>query len=713
MRKLHRVHEHGITNASVLERAGLDHRKQLHIRSQQQLRCLQQDTERATFLIETELQQATVLHSEIEQLALLDTSTCLTPINRRHITPMTCPVCGVTFDGAPSLHKHIQAKHPDLNKAARIHFNRAEHSLFGLPFCRFCRVRCGDWHALEKHTTQGMCMRLKQGFAANLSLAEILDQVRAEEKATPPTPPAEHIIQTQATELCQHVVFQTPLHEVPKHFAYIRSFADVCALCGQRLQQASRVKSHWQRQHARAWDLAQQDAASTAKSMLAVFNTPCQFCGSTAKNTKQHVDKCSAFFQVAAIRHLLHQGHLVATLTAQKAPALKPHETQPAYKSFALRNTPLGKAFHGKLVVGSGVQTPGDAKEMNPVSTLTTAHGHVGGQVPAFIVDTIVLCFESVAHGPIRTTVWLLGLKSDLVLSDTTLVAHCTVMTGAEMETETEEMHFFTKYWPTAAGAPPNAALQADPEEEPPQKWPKLQDKGDGKNKDTRSKGRNQWGGKRQHPPKHQQPSSWGWQGNDRANGEVSYELMMQVQRLLLRHEDCLSLIRAEYGFVMFFRIDVPCSVIRPLFEAQKLWRQTKETSPEQLTKPMRTTLMACLIKELTQRITQFQEPGQVGTDRDGLPHAKVLATLAAMDALISIPDTLQRFHPTRPLTAEMSGTVLPFCLMTGMRTKEADTLNSYMRELSNNACTQLLAMNMRPERPQRSALAQLIARQL
>ena len=212
----------------------------------------------------------------------------------------------------------------------------------------------------------------------------------------------------------------------------------------------------------------------------------------------------------------------------------------------------------------------------------------------------------------------------------------------------------------------------------------------------------------------------------------------MQVQRLLLRHEDCLSLIRAEYGFVMFFRIDVPCSVIRPLFEAQKLWRQTKETSPEQLTKPMRATLMACLIKELTQRITQFQEPGQetnqqnlaklgwikpvsgqdpswsylrwdsqkkclqVDTDRDGLPHAKVLATLAAMDALISIPDTLQRFHPTRPLTAEMSGTVL----MTGMRTKEADTLNNYMRELSNNACAQLLAMNMRPERPQRSALA-------
>ena len=47
------------------------------------------------------------------------------------------------------------------------------------------------------------------------------------------------------------------------------------------------------------------------------------------------------------------------------------------------------------------------------------------------------------------------------------------------------------------------------------------------------------------------------------------------------------------------------------------------------------------------------------------------------------------------------------------MRTDEADRLNTYLRELSHNACTQLIAMSMRPERAQRSALAQLIAKQL
>ena len=200
---------------------------------------------------------------------------------------------------------------------------------------------------------------------------------------------------------------------------------------------------------------------------------------------------------------------------------------------------------------------------------------------------------------------------------------------------------------------------------------------------------------------------------------------------------------------MLFFRIDVPCSVIQPLFAAQKKWRETKENDPASLSKPMRTTPMTCLIKELTQRLEQFKNPDQeahranlskmgwikpmpgddpcwaylkwdsakqaqvVDESRDGHPQAKVMSTLAAIDALIAIPDTLQRFHPTRPLAAEMSGTVLPFSLQTGMRTDEVDRLNNYLRELSSNACTQLIAMGMRPERAQRSALAQLIAKQL
>ena len=161
MRKLHRVHEHGITNASVLARAGLSPDMQLLSRAQRQVQLLLQDADRDHDLKQAELRQAMVIHSELEQLSLHETPSMLTPVNAQHVTQLPCPVCGITFDGVRSLHMHIQAKHPDLNVAARIHFNRAEHSLFGLPFCRFCRVRCTNKALQRIRLLRSSCPRSK------------------------------------------------------------------------------------------------------------------------------------------------------------------------------------------------------------------------------------------------------------------------------------------------------------------------------------------------------------------------------------------------------------------------------------------------------------------------------------------------------------------------------------------------------------------------
>ena len=98
-------------------------------------------------------------------------------------------------------------------------------------------------------------MRLKQGFAANLTLDQILAEVIEEEKLNPPVPPADYIGPQRAEAFSQHDVFTAPLAEVPRHAEYIRHLATVCALCGQRLRQASKIKPHWQRQHATAWGL--------------------------------------------------------------------------------------------------------------------------------------------------------------------------------------------------------------------------------------------------------------------------------------------------------------------------------------------------------------------------------------------------------------------------------------------------------------------------
>eukprot|EP00439_Symbiodinium_sp_Y106_P045357 s534_g5.t1 len=64
-----------------------------------------------------------------------------------------------------------------------------------------------------------------------------------------------------------------------------------------------------------------------------------------------------------------------------------------------------------------------------------------------------------------------------------------------------------------------------------------------------------------------------------------------------------------------------------------------------------------------------------------------------------------------RPIEEEMRGKSIAFTLQLAMMSDEARTLRTYLNELSGLAAMQLLAMTMRPEKPGRSALANLIQR--
>ena len=61
-------------------------------------------------------------------------------------------------------------QHAQAEQDAKLHFDRAKHSLLGLPYCRFCRCRMGTWQSLTKHVTQGMCLRIKMATAVNQPL---------------------------------------------------------------------------------------------------------------------------------------------------------------------------------------------------------------------------------------------------------------------------------------------------------------------------------------------------------------------------------------------------------------------------------------------------------------------------------------------------------------------------------------------------------------
>ena len=96
---------------------------------------------------------------------------------------------------------------------------------------------------------------------------------------------------------------------------------------------------------------------------------------------------------------------------------------------------------------------------------------------------------------------------------------------------------------------------------------------------------------------------------------------------------------------------------------------------------------------------------------KEPLTYEKLAATVEAILTLVQQVGVVSRFHPSRPIEEEMWGKSIAFTLQLAMMSDEARTLRTYLNELSGLAAMQLLAMTMRPEKPGRSALANLIQR--
>ena len=189
LRKILRIYEHGVSNAQVLERAGLDLLPHLEQHISRQARTLDRDEGRDVAL---KRKEETRLRQVREQLCILQAggiSQSLSQQDPTIIAQVPCPVCGIEFPSVEGLHQHLHRKHPEIEQAAKIPFSRQHHSLFGLPYCRFCRQRLGNWQALRKHVTQGMCLRLKQAFAQQQTESQLLQVIQMEEQRDPPKPP--------------------------------------------------------------------------------------------------------------------------------------------------------------------------------------------------------------------------------------------------------------------------------------------------------------------------------------------------------------------------------------------------------------------------------------------------------------------------------------------------------------------------------------------
>lgn len=231
---------------------------------------------------------------------------------------------------------------------------------------------------------------------------------------------------------------------------------------------------------------------------------------------------------------------------------------------------------------------------------------------------------------------------------------------------------------------------------------------------------------------------------------EMGYlqEQMRLLARMSLRHEDELSQMRTERDFVLTFEPPTQAAegneanMLGLLFRMAVVWKEKKEAG--QVDSSLRMVLFLGLIKQYVRRITtsleQPEDREQLAmlkflrqTESGGmewpylrwsqerqlleeapvaaLPHTDLMTALATLEASITAPGALLRFHSTRKLVENHQSPVT-FLVSIGMRDPKSLLCYRALCSLCFNASSQLLKLRIRPAKMERQPLAKVLAEQ-
>ncbi|OLQ08728.1 LINE-1 retrotransposable element ORF2 protein [Symbiodinium microadriaticum] len=325
-----------------------------------------------------------------------------------------------------------------------------------------------------------------------------------------------------------------------------------------------------------------------------------------------------------------------------------------------------------------------------------------------------------------------------------------------------EEWQFYLKYKPEgfamASGTPSEVSTAVTAEERDP-KLQKLSEAKSGNGKGTAGALGSSGDGTAQQAPKRQH-GSWGrkqdwtnaqWSRDWKGNAGSSYDndeikemqrAISMMQRLALRHEDSINLMKLEFSFVAHMRLNIPASVVHMLYVAADGWRKLKAQEPQKLDRPMRTSLFVCFFAELKTRIQALDkrqddvdkmaelgwlvkgvpvtwqflkwdgatQRNVIDTTKPPLTNAEVLEHIDVLLANAVATNSLARFHPTRPLAEGMQGESIVFLIQVGNFGDACISIRSSLKALCHNAVLQLVATQLKTDRASRSTLANNIA---
>ena len=303
LRKVLRIHEHGVSNQQVLQHADLDPMQFFVDSGRVLLERISSDNTRPSEIRDIEKTAAEANLRILQSILVDQPHSSLIETDPAFIQGgCVCQTCGLTFANEAGLAMHVKSKHSEIHLKAGVEFNRGSHSLYGVPIWRLCRRHLHDWSSMAKHITAGTCPRLKDALAQGLSHDELLLEVIEQERLNPPSMP---VAMQEVEDIGEYAEWMdAPIEHMLQDSALHRRLKSGCAICKQRLVGINRVKTHWQLSHKAAWDKISSTIRGSLRSLSSVFRSPCQFCGSRAKDASAHAVQCPVMYQALAIREL-------------------------------------------------------------------------------------------------------------------------------------------------------------------------------------------------------------------------------------------------------------------------------------------------------------------------------------------------------------------------------------------------------------------------
>ena len=287
-------------------------------------------------------------------------------------------------------------------------------------------------------------------------------------------------------------------------------------------------------------------------------------------------------------------------------------------------------------------------------------------------------------------------------------------------------------------GKGPTLASEAAPKEpatssEKPAN-PARHDNGNGRNQEGNSQSWNGWG--------RQSWSHWENAQYPQRHIEELEEDIRLLARICLRHEDELSQMRPERGFVLTFEVKAG-NILNKLYAKALRWHQQKEAKEvdsslrhvlflEMLTiwkERMRAVEASEELKEsviqqgwaekqegitemhwLYQTWNAKEEKLQANMELEPMMQNQIYETLVQLEATIVAPNALQQFHSTHKLVEQHSGETVTFLLSLGLRDVMATQAWGMLTNLCGNAAAKLIGLRIRPMRMERQPIVKVLA---